>query len=382
MGGIRRPRAGVHRPTPPTAWAFGAALGLLLTLPCNGGAATLGERWLILDTGGTGGGFGRGDPGKNLWDVCFWDRRVGVAAGDRGAYRTEDGGLRWRKLRVPTTRVGWRAVRLAGPDDVWLSGLEHPGGPGKGLLLHSNDAGHTWRRVLADSIEGASRICITPMGDIWVMTRRPASFHSRDRGETWRRVGFGLPLLATDICFPGDVPYARDYVGYAVGYVHGQPAVMGTADSGNTWQRLSGPRDAQDLRRVFFTTSREGWVGGRDGQVFYTNDGGARWQARHVPARGQHVVALWFHRTGRGWAAVLQPFDGIGKLIFEHTLFVTHDRGETWRPVLSGWKSAQGLWSNGPGTCWAVGNVPGFVPNDLVGILDHNLPPQPTRPHR
>ena len=356
-----------------------ACLGVTILLvattpPCR--AAHAEDRWIILDTGGTGGGFGRGDPGKNLWDVCFWDDRVGMAAGDRGVYRTEDGGLTWRKLAPPTKqRVGWQAIRMAGTRDVWLAGLVHPGGPGKGYLMHSTDAGRTWQRHLADACHGASRLCLTPMGDVWLMTRQAWSFHSPDRGRTWRRVKFGVPLWAADICFPGDVPYATDYVGYAVGHRHGQPVLVKTVDSGKTWKRLALPPHATSPRRVFFTTSREGWICGSNGQVFYTHDGARQWQARHLSAPGQHVFGLWFHRTGYGWAAALQPFDGIGKLLFEHTLFVTPDRGITWTPVMSGWKSAHALWSNGPGTCWTVGNAPGFVANDLVGILDHHVLP-------
>jgi len=332
-------------------------------------AGALTHEWVILDSGGSGGGFGKGDVRKNLNDVCFWDDRVGVACGDRGVYRTQNGGLTWQTLPLKVARVGWRTIRLAGPKDIWVGGQIHPGGPGKGFLFHSEDAGQTWQRVLAGRLEGASRLGLTPMGDIWVMTRRAASFHSPDGGRTWQKVDFGLPVDAVDICFPGDVPYATEYVGYVLGYLGNESVVLKSTNSGKTWQRLSLPSDVGYLRRLFFTTSREGWVGGNDGRLLYTSDGGLHWQSRDLPARGQSLCALWFYRTGEGWVAMQQPFDGIGKLIFDHTLFFTPDGGRTWRPEMSGWKSAQGLWSNGPGTCWVVGNVPGFVPNDLVAIL-------------
>lgn len=47
---------------------------------------------------------------------------------------------------------------------------------------------------------------------------------------------------------------------------------------------------------------------------------------------------------------------------------ITEEGGWTWTPQLSGWKDVHALWSNSPGTCWAVGNTPGFVANDLVAI--------------
>ncbi|MDP7134807.1 MAG: hypothetical protein QF437_30200, partial [Planctomycetota bacterium] len=52
-----------------------------------------------------------------------------------------------------------------------------------------------------------------------------------------------------------------------------------------------------------------------------------------------------------------------------HTLYESHDNGKHWWPVLGGMKSVNRLFAFGPGQLWAVGTVPGYVPNDLVAIL-------------
>ena len=54
---------------------------------------------------------------------------------------------------------------------------------------------------------------------------------------------------------------------------------------------------------------------------------------------------------------------------FREALFETRDGGRSWTPVLSGAKQVNAIFALGPWQVWAVGNVPGFVPNDLVAIL-------------
>jgi len=324
------------------------------------------NRWLVHSTDRSA--HGRGALGKNLMDVCFWNDRRGFAVGAMGVYRTDDGGLTWQAVTVEPKR-GWQAVAMAGRDDIWIGGHKHPGGAGLGFLRHSTDGGRTWTDVLADKVYAVSCIRTTPMGGVWVLTGHRDSFYRRNERAKWLRINFPKGFRAYDVCFPGDVPYARRYCAYAVGSLSGKPAVLRSSDSGRTWQALRVGGEVSELRRVWFVTSRQGWIGGGDA-LLYTNDAGRTWQRRTIPAPGQSLTDLLFYRTGCGWAAYNQPFDGIGKLVFEHTLFYTRDGGRTWTPELSGYKSVHGLWSNGPGTCWVVGNTPGFVPNDLVAILD------------
>ena len=74
-------------------------------------------KWLVLDTGGSGGGFGQGDIRQKLQDVHFWDDRVGWTCGYGGVFRTADGGLTWTRMKP---KGGWYHVEMAGPTQVWL----------------------------------------------------------------------------------------------------------------------------------------------------------------------------------------------------------------------------------------------------------------------
>ena len=73
--------------------------------------------FFVTDTGGSGGGFGRGDPHHHLCSIDFWNRRLGWACGYGGVFKSEDGGLSWTRMKPVG---GWVHVRLASPQDVWL----------------------------------------------------------------------------------------------------------------------------------------------------------------------------------------------------------------------------------------------------------------------
>jgi hypothetical protein len=336
------------------------------------------QKFQILSTGGSGGGFGKGNVRKNLYDVSFWNSVRGVSSGVMGVYRTDDGGLSWRELaskyprRPPvglerTEWVSWNSVWMSGPEEIWLGGVEEAQPePGKGAVLHSTNGGRTWAEFLKGRLTDVEEIVATSDA-VWVLSRFGASFR-RFRDGPWKPVSFPSNFEARRMVFPGDVHFDSEYVGYILGQVVRTSVLLKSDDSGRTWSPLQLPSAAKDLTSISFPTSREGWIGGRD-VLLHTEDGGDTWTLRTPPAGNQQMNDLIFQRNGVGWAALDQPFDGIGKLIHDYTLFVTRDGGKTWVPVLGGWKDINRLHSLGPGTLWGVGNTPGFVPSDLVVVL-------------
>ncbi|MFA7345523.1 MAG: YCF48-related protein [Terrimicrobiaceae bacterium] len=345
--------------------------------------------WLIGDSGGTGGSFGQGEIHKNLWDVCFRDDKIGYATGNPPAvYRTEDGGLTWTTLAYGDKKpfagweranlmkgVSWTSLSLSGQNEIWVGGYEYPGGQGKGVLLHSADAGRTWREELTGKLSICLRIKTTPVGDVWALAGSQQSYRSSDAGKTWEKVNWGVSAWIDDLVLPGDVPSGR--TGYAVGRKGEKGCVLKTEDGGIHWTSMPLPEHTPALKRCFFISSLEGWVGGDGGILLYTGDGGITWERRDVPAggivkpwcpNGQPLTDILFFQDGNGWASFAQPFDGIGKLLFSHALFHTRDGGKTWYPEISGRKSISALWSNGPGHLWAVGGVADVIYNDIVAI--------------
>ena len=86
------------------------------------------------------------------------------------------------------------------------------------------------------------------------------------------------------------------------------------------------------------------------------------------------VSALWLDQLGRGFAAG-QNSDFCH---FREALFETRNGGRLWTPVLAGAKHVSTIFGLGPEQVWAVGDVPGYVPNDLVAILRPSVTRHPS----
>ena len=331
------------------------------------GAALSQEEWFVTSTNQQAEG--RGALGKNLQEVRFLGNQFGIAAGHRGVYRTLDGGLTWATLAGPRPDAGYDHLLVTSRQDLWLTSQVHPGGrPGWGHLYRSRDGGATWQEIMPGQLWYSPLLREAGVGWLWAVSYQGPCFQSADGGDTWQPLAFGANLYLRDVCLVGNGS-PQDWAAYAIGSTPGSDAaaVLKSADYGRAWQKLALPAGRPPLTRGYFLDQRRGWVAGY-GVLLATEDGGQTWEPRTNPSPKQPVSTLLFFQNGYGWIAYYQPFDGIGKLIFAHTLYSTRDGGRTWRPVLSGYKSVHALWSNGPGTGWAVGNTPGYTPNDLVTL--------------
>ncbi|NCO39753.1 MAG: hypothetical protein GW892_13715 [Armatimonadetes bacterium] len=179
------------------------------TYPLHVGPRTPPDRFLVLDTGGTGGGFGQGDIRQKLHDVSFWNDKLGWTCGYGGAFRTTDGGFTWTRMRP---NGGWYHVEMSGPEEVWLLEAQHPGGPGKVWLRHTTDGGANWEEVLPGKLAGYSDLyCRGP--ERWVLCGGFLSFRSRDGETTWvpvlggsKHIDAFFGFSASRLWGVGDVP--------------------------------------------------------------------------------------------------------------------------------------------------------------------------------
>ena len=73
-----------------------------------------------------------------------------------------------------------------------------------------------------------------------------------------------------------------------------------------------------DLVTVFFTSSSDGWIGGDDGYLAFTKDGGVTWQ-RHPLKISENINEIYF----RG--------DDNGYILAGQKIYITRDKGVTWR---------------------------------------------------
>lgn len=351
-----------------------------VSYPYQDGPAHQPDVFLVTDTGGSGGGFGRGDPHHHLSDIAFWDGKYGWACGYGGVFKSDDGGLTWQRAKPQKGERGgaWIRLGLTGPRDIWLLEGEHPGGPGRAWLWHSTDDGHNWQEVAPGKMPGyldfyCQDDVIWVLGG-WIVPPGTPVLNSSDGGRTWRAVDFqGLLTQAWRVALPADHQLGSGYAVYVLGLgIMGekwQARLVKSIDGGRTWVHLPLPGDLRDqdfwnFGQIYFPTTQIGWLGLDHGRLLYTHDGGQTWQQRKLPTdRG--VAAMWFDPLGRGFVAV----NNTDIYHVAEAVYRTLDGGQTWQPVLSGYKQINRFFSLGNGQLWAVGVMPSLVPNDIVAIL-------------
>jgi photosystem II stability/assembly factor-like uncharacterized protein len=76
-----------------------------------------------------------------------------------------------------------------------------------------------------------------------------------------------------------------------------------------------------DLISVFFTSDSDGWVAGDEGYLAYTRDGGKSWR-RKILNIAANINEIYFRNGDDGY------------LVAGRKMFVTADKGDSWREVL------------------------------------------------
>lgn len=363
------------------------------------------SQWLVLDTGGSGGMFGKGDIRQDLLDVAFWnDGRHGAACGDAGAFYTSDGGLTWQRIlphpriKYPgETGVRYYAVGLSGPGDVWVAEGKHPN-VGR-HLWHSTDAGKTWEdaaKRFPGKFESVWGLLVRGK-NVWLLGgwHPRASYRSEDDGKTWGRLALPKDLEPYRAVTPLNTPPNRLGLVYLLGArrvnQERTPSLFRTNDAGRTWQAVPLPANLPwqfHRSTISFTTASEGWIGlvapglksvsfgvwrkdpGANPAVLYTQDGGATWVRRELPGTEWYITSLCLLESGHGFAAVWNSFlKDPGGPRDGPALYETFDAGRSWVVALRGKKHFNDIFALDANRVWAVGDVPGFVKNDLVAIL-------------
>jgi len=231
-----------------------------------------------------------------------------------GIHRTTDGGKHWQRIDdgfPPPQRyryaspIGALCIDPQRPNIVY-AGIGRPRnaregqtGEGQGAVYRSEDGGLTWRRIDGGQLPPdavVSDIEVKPDNSrtILVATNK-GIFRSDDGGQTWRPSNEGLPhLFVQELAFAPSQPN-RVYATLLTTAREGQPfngGVFRSDDAGRTWRPCNNglpQRVGQDLYRqsnygeivVDPTNADVVYVGGRswwDPGVFKTTNGGASWE--------------------------------------------------------------------------------------------------------
>ncbi|MCU0305218.1 MAG: hypothetical protein MUC56_14295 [Thermoanaerobaculales bacterium] len=211
------------------------------------------------------------------------------SGGDRGLYRTTDGGATWERVLHVSDDTGIAEVRLHpdDPDTILATAYQRRrhtwtlinGGPESGLYK-STDGGRTWREITAGLPEvdrGRMGLCISPAdtdvvyGVLDAARDEGGFFRSSDRGETWSKRSDHAPggdYYNELFCDPADVDrvYSMD------------TWMQVTTDGGKTFVDVGETHKHVDNHALWIDPDDPRHLrAGCDGGVYETFDRGATW---------------------------------------------------------------------------------------------------------
>ncbi len=258
-----------------------------------------------------------------------------------GVYKTVDGGMTWKNMGLKASEhIGMIAVDPRDSDVVYVAAygpLWSPGGD-RGLYKTS-DGGKTWDAVLTISENtGVSEVHLDPRDPdvIYAVAHQrrrrvftlvgggpeSAVYKSEDGGKNWEKIVRGLPGGDLGRIGLAVSPVNPDYIYAIVEAQDGRGGFYLSIDRGASWKRRSSYTsrgnyyqeifcDPKDLMRVY----------SMDVYLRVTDDGGETWSA--LGERHKHVDnhAIWIDPKNTDYYLV-----GCDGGVYE-----SFDRGKTWK---------------------------------------------------
>ncbi|HJV89218.1 MAG TPA: hypothetical protein VJ623_02850 [Holophagaceae bacterium] len=263
-----------------------------------------------------------------------------VGFGD-GVYRSTDGGKTWENLGLKTSEhIGKilvdpkdsRVVYVAAQGPLWSAGGERG-------LYKTTDGGKTWKAMLTISEHtGVSDVVMDPRNPevlyaaayqrrrhVWTLIDGgpESGIHkSTDGGLTWKKLGAGLPKEEMGRIGLALSPQDPDTVYATIEAANKEGGFFRSTDGGANWEKrnpwVSGA--AAYYQELFADPTRADRVYAMDTFMQVSDDGGKTW--RRVGEKDKHVDnhALW-----------IDPADGRHLLAgCDGGLYESHDQGGTW----------------------------------------------------
>ncbi len=263
-----------------------------------------------------------------------------VGYGD-GVYKSLDGGKTFKNMGLKNSQnigeiavdpTNSNVVYVAAEGPIWASG-------GDRGLYKTTDGGKTWQRILyVDENTGVNNVIIDPRNTnviyatteqrcrrVWTKIGVGPNVHiwkSEDGGKTWRKLENGLPSG-----WKGKISIAMSPVNNDVLYamIYGDKKTGGfykSVDRGESWQKMSDfNTSGQYFDRIFCDPKDVNKVYAINVVSKYTEDGGKTWKTLGV--KGKHVDDHIIWIDPQNTQHLLVGCDG--------GLYETYDGGSNWR---------------------------------------------------
>ncbi|MBP7570559.1 MAG: hypothetical protein KBA95_10920 [Acidobacteria bacterium] len=266
----------------------------------------------------------------------------------RGVYRSADAGKTWAFVGLREAgQIGALKIHPRNPDVVYVAALGQPFGPNPERgVFKTEDGGKRWKRVLfVNDRTGAVSLAMNPANPdelyagAWRAERKPWTivsggpaaeggiYKTTDGGATWTHLSKGLPSnLVGKVGV--DLSPSNPRRVYAILEAPGSEAgVYRSDDAGGSWRQVSSQPSL--IARPFYYTYID--VDPKDENVVYVNnlsfwksvDGGANWSPIPTPHGDNH--GMWINPDDP--RIFVQSNDGGAN--------VTTDGGRTWSTQLN-----------------------------------------------
>jgi photosystem II stability/assembly factor-like uncharacterized protein len=260
-----------------------------------------------------------------------------------GVYKSVDGGSSWVNMGLKDSRhIGMIAIDPVNSNIVYVAAEGSAWGPGGERGLYKTiDGGKTWNKVLNISENtGVNNVILDPRDAnvIYVTTeQRRRHVHTKigggpesgvqksvDGGKTWRKIESGLPDVHKGGMGIAISPVNPDYLYLIVEAAVGKGGFFRSTNRGESWEKMSDHSSSgQYYNEIYCDPIDVNKVFSVETFSHVTYDGGKTWQRLGLSERHVDDHALWIDPTNtKHWM-----IGGDGGV------YITYDDGQNYRQV-------------------------------------------------
>jgi photosystem II stability/assembly factor-like uncharacterized protein len=187
----------------------------------------------------------------------------------------------------------------------------------RGHILLSDDAGSSWRQVIAPTRSQLTSVFFADSSHGWAAGHDGVILHSADAGESWvmqhQDQQYDDPVL--------DIWFRNRREGFAIG-AYGM--FLSTSNGGRSWDRRSIIDEDFHFNAITALPDGEMFIAGEQGHLYHSIDEGYNWEKLPSPYAGSFfgITAI------RDNSLLVYGLRG--------HLFRSQDRGRSWQPIDSG----------------------------------------------
>jgi photosystem II stability/assembly factor-like uncharacterized protein len=228
--------------------------------------------------------------------VSFVDSKNGWVVGTNGdptcILHTTDGGLHWIEQGQELydhTMQNCADVQFLDAQHGWV--LESSSADGYLRIDHTTDGGNHWTKMNTGfQYHTGKEVSFLDDQKGWIIDESGFVAMTADGGATWSQQ---MLYCGEESCY--DRTNAILMLDDQNGWIGGE-GLFHTTDGGRNWKKvdLNYSGDIEDIR---FTNRNQGWLATESGQVWYTVNGGLKWQQAE-PSGYSAIKGLYFVNAG------------------------------------------------------------------------------------